>query len=348
MAKQVGAESARWAFAQWEMRRAGRIKFSRAEEMLFVREALEQSTSEAVALWRARRFPTGECVADLTCGIGGDLMALAATGHPVLGYEIDPERARYATHNLGLITPNGEIREQDCLGTTWDFEFAFADPARRVDGRRTLDPESFQPDPSSLTHRMAKLRLGAIKLSPMLPDAFLESLGPRLEFVSYGRECREACIWMGREVGEPGRLAVHVESGDTLLAGYAAIPIESPQSFLYDADPAAVRAHALGTLCELHDLSALGDSYSYLTGDNLVSSPWLRAYRVISSVKADLKAARAARRELDATVFEVKVSGPKIDGSALRKQLTTEGKRPVSLCVWSLGKSIRWTFVEAV
>jgi hypothetical protein len=38
------------------LRRRARDKFSRAEEMFFLREALEQASSETVARYRARRF----------------------------------------------------------------------------------------------------------------------------------------------------------------------------------------------------------------------------------------------------------------------------------------------------
>src|ERR1017187_4254933 len=65
------------AIAQHELRLQARAKFSRAMQMFFPRPGLEQSSSEVVARHRAARYASFERVADLCCGIGGDLLALA-------------------------------------------------------------------------------------------------------------------------------------------------------------------------------------------------------------------------------------------------------------------------------
>src|SRR6266513_802673 len=72
-----------------DLRVRARAKFSRAGEMFFTREGLEQSSSEAVANWRAARFPDGASVVDLCCGIGGDAVALAIRGD-VFCFDISP------------------------------------------------------------------------------------------------------------------------------------------------------------------------------------------------------------------------------------------------------------------
>lgn len=311
--------------------------------MLFVREALEQATHEQVAAFHASRFPVGALVADLTAGIGADLIALAARG-PAMGFELDPERAECARWNVhGL----GEVRTEDSLAVDWDFEYAFADPARRVEGRRTLDPEDFSPNPVRLAERMRGLRLGGMKLSPLLPDGFLESLAPRLEFVSFGRECREALVWTGSEA-RGGRFAVHVESGEALEGGEPAAAVEDPRPYLLEADPAAIRAHGLGTLCSRHGLTALGDSNGYLTGEAPAESPWLRPYRVLYSGKADVKATRRELRRLEADVPEIKQRGAGVDPPILQRALGSHGRRAVSLAVWTVGRSLRHTLLEGL
>src|SRR5687767_8218223 len=72
------------------LRIRARDKFTRADRMYFIREALEQATSEPVARHRARRFSRFECVADLCCGIGGDALAFAAAGVRVEAIDNDP------------------------------------------------------------------------------------------------------------------------------------------------------------------------------------------------------------------------------------------------------------------
>src|SRR5436190_2900781 len=72
-----------------ELRRRGLAKFAHASEMYFTRSGLEQASSEQAARHRAERFARFERVADLCCGIGGDLLALAQTS-AVLAVDVDP------------------------------------------------------------------------------------------------------------------------------------------------------------------------------------------------------------------------------------------------------------------
>lgn len=340
---ETGVEAARWAFLQWELRAKAAGKFELADQMLFDRDGLEMATHERVAAFRAARYHEGSRVADLTCGIGADLIALARRGN-VVGFEVDAQRAAMARHNLSVHGLSGEVVEQDCLGAAWDFEYAFADPSRRPGGRRTLNPADFLPDPVALAQRFEQLKLGAIKLSPMLADSFLESLGGRLEFLSYGGECREALVWLGREA-VPGRYAVHVESGERLEAGEPGPLTEEPGEWLLEADPAAIRAHGLGTLSSRFNLRELGDSNGYLTGEP-AASPWLRSFRVLHHGPADLKRTTAALRELGAGTPELKQRGAGQDLIALRKKLKREGSRRVALAIWVVGKSLRHTVLE--
>ena len=92
------------ATAQDELRRAAGPKFSQAMRMLFTRPGLEQASSEAAARHRARRLAGAAApqrLADLGCGIGGDLIALAA-GREVLAVDRDPVHLRMAVHNAGV------------------------------------------------------------------------------------------------------------------------------------------------------------------------------------------------------------------------------------------------------
>lgn len=339
VARDTDDEAAQWAFTQWELRDRGREKFTRAERMLFVREALEQATSEEIANYHASKFLKGVRVADLTTGIGGDLIALAGRG-PTVGFEIDEERAVCAYHNLRAYAREAEVHVKSALSVPWNFEYAIADPNRRIGGRRTINPQGFEPDPLEISQRFKALRLGLIKLSPMMEDAFLKSLGPGLEFISCGRECREALVLAGRDA-PVGTWAVHVETGERLETGIASGDLEYPDVYLYDADPAAIRAHALGTLCRQAKLKPVGTSNGYLTGPEMVRSPWFKGYEVLYAGRPDLEATIFGLRQLDAKVVEVKIRAADVDGRKLMREFPTRGRRPVSLVVYGLGKSMR-------
>lgn len=345
VARETSEDAARWAFTQIELRGRAQAKFARADAMLFVREALEQATHERVAAYHASRFPVSAPVYDLTTGIGADLIALAARG-PTVGFEIDAERAACARFNLSSLA--AEVREEDSLA--WlsgasDVDYALADPARRVAGRRTLDIAEFEPEPRLLAELFRNLRLGLIKLSPMLSDGALQALGSAVEFVSFDDECREALVFAGREA-PVGVSAVHLESGDRLASETAPRAVEMPGPFLFDTDPAAVRAHSLGALCRRHDLRPLGDSNGYLAGDAEVTSPWLRAYRVLYQGKADPKTTRKALRELNAATPELKQRAAHLELTQERATYAGDGSRPLTLAIWPVGRSLRHTILE--
>lgn len=351
--KQFGPEVSRWALQQIELRKKARSKFADPESMLFEREALEQATHEEVAKYHASRFPAEAQVADITCGIGSDLRAFISA----IGFELDADRAFYARHNS-----NAEVRIDDGLGyvLSHDVPYIWADPDRRdSSGRRLADPSSYSPNPLDIPRDR---ELTGIKLSPLLSDEYLTSVGDRVEFISYRGECREAIAWSGHaiqsddltglplwqerslrskietgESNEPsGIYAVRVENGATLSRKEIFDVEADPSEFIYDADPAAVRAHALGHF----NLPQLGDSPGYLTGP-LIESDWLTPYQVVASGSFDVKRIKEALRTHGLRVFEVKQRGAGLDPATVMKQVKTDGD-PVSLIAWRVEKSVRF------
>ncbi len=337
----VGDDAARWAFSQWELRKRAKAKFAKADEMLFDRDGLEMATHEAVAAYHASHFPTGERVADLTCGIGGDLIALARRG-PVVGYETDPARADYARHNLQVHALTGEVRVKSGVDPDdWDCDSAFLDPQRRK-----AKDDWGEPSPLAIKDLIEKCRVFGVKLGPGIDmEKARRVLFPRVEAVSLGGECREVLSWKGLKEGS---FAVHVESGESLETGPYAQTTEEPGAYLFHADPAAIKAKCLGALCSQHRLVALGDSDGYLTGPSLVESPWLRPYRVVYHGPADRKNTQAELTRLDARIAEVKTRAVRESSDLIRSQFKPAGDRKLTLAVWPVGKSLRHTLVEYI
>ena len=331
LAKKFGDDAARWASLQVDLRKKARAKFANANSMLFDREALEQATHEAVAKFHASKFPAGAAVVDMTVGIGADLIALVARG-PVIGFEIDAARADYARHNC----PGADIRTEDGLAYSRenDCPYIWADPDRRdIAGKRLNDPSAYEPDPASIPRDR---ELTGIKLSPLLFDEYLETVGDRIEFVSYRGECREAIAWSGKSV-ESGFFCVDAETRASLPRLEVEDAVNDAYEVIFDSDPAAVRAHALGNF----GLPQLGDSPGYLTGETTVESPWLRAYEVLYKESGDFKRIKEFLRKNNLRVFEVKQRSAGVDPSSIIKQLKTEGD-PVSLIAWKVEKSVRY------
>lgn len=91
---------AAWVTEQIRLRKRAEEKFpGTADGMFFTQVGLEQATDCFLAEYIASRFPENLPAADLCCGIGGNLTALAAR-HPVLGVDRSPLTAAAAGKNL--------------------------------------------------------------------------------------------------------------------------------------------------------------------------------------------------------------------------------------------------------
>jgi methylase of polypeptide subunit release factors len=99
---------------QLELRVRARTKFSLASRMLFTRRGLEQATSEALSAYKSTRFDR-QGVADLCCGIGGDLMGLGQ-GRECLALDDDPVAILLARYNAAVYGVNQvQFVAQDAL-----------------------------------------------------------------------------------------------------------------------------------------------------------------------------------------------------------------------------------------
>ena len=122
------------ALGQVELRRHAATKLGDdASAMYLTREGLEQATRTRVAAHRAARVAFGgPSVIDLTCGIGGDLVAFARAGLTAAGIDLDPLRVAMARANLAALGLAGAVEVGDAtLIDTAPFATAYADPARR-------------------------------------------------------------------------------------------------------------------------------------------------------------------------------------------------------------------------
>lgn len=344
LAADVGEELARWAFLQHTLRGAGARKFELACEMLFDREGLEMASSALVADYHASMFPSGTLVVDLTAGIGADTLALARRG-PVRAVEVDEDRARLLRHNLSVHHLSAEVVIGDALDEP-PTDYLFADPARRSGQRFSRHLEAYQPSPEALLSVHSAAKRFAIKLSPMLPDSELESLsagGPYLlEFLSVDGECPEVLFIVGKEISETWRGAVMLPTVERLAEEPLYESIDSAGGWVYEANPAAIRAHGLGSF----GIPGLGSSNGYLTSDSPVSSPWLRGFRVLDDGPLDVKRIRQVLVSLDARTPEVKLRAVKEDPARLRKQWRQEGEREVVVMLYPVGPKIRAVVAE--
>ena len=203
---------------QVELRERARAKFSQPEKMFFTRKLLEQSTDEQIASYKASRFPSGQPIADLCCGIGGDSLALSQRG-PCLAVDRDPVAILLVGANSRALQEGAltcEVADVRGLVDRLDCAAWHVDPDRRVAAQRTSQPVFSEPslDVFQALHR--RVDAGAIKLAPgaELADDWNDDAPIELEWIGSRRECRQQVVWLGRLARHAGRRDVHPGRGE--------------------------------------------------------------------------------------------------------------------------------------
>ncbi len=327
------------AITQATLRRRGRAKFGPdAETMWFTPNGLEQSTRSRVAAHRAARFAqlltNPARIADLCCGIGADMTALARTGAHVVGVELDPLTAAVASANAAtstVVCPTvvcGDVEDFDLTG----FDAAFIDPSRRGNGRRTFDVRAYSPGWGFVTGLLASLP-SAAKLAPGIPHE-LAPPDTEIEWVSDTGELKEAVLWSPALASKgirrratllPSGATLVAETADNVTASTTPIPTSAPRRYLYEPDPAIVRSHLIGTLAPLLDAALLDKTTAYLTGDLLVRTPFARAFEISDVLPFSLKRLRDLLRQRSIGAVTIMKRGSAVDVEQLRRDLKLSG-----------------------
>lgn len=326
------AELVRGACAIDELRHRASAKFSRADHMWFDRAGLEQSTAEAVARHKARRFQG--CVWDLCSGIGGDAIALGERGE-VIAVDIDPVRARCAEWNAEAYSVADRITVQvgDVASQPWQGRLVHVDPDRRSrPGARARRIEEYAPGLETLRQLMTGAAGGAIKVSPAA-NFHHHFPGCEIELVSLHRECKEATVWFGSLAGEQHRRATVLPAGVSLTGDGEPSKVESSglQRYLFDPDPAVVRAGLVNRLAAELGLCRLDEADEYLTSDTAAASPFLQRYAVEETSSVDEKRLRRWLQGHRIGRLEIKSRRLAVNHDALRRRLRLKGDREGTL-----------------
>jgi SAM-dependent methyltransferase len=310
------------------LRQRAMRKFSRAHDMYFTRDALEQATSEVVATHRAQRVAGCERIVDLGCGIGGDSLALAAVV-PTVGVDHDQLRVLIARENARVyeISSRFAAVQADAVGGGPVLaEAAFVDPSRRTaEGRRVFDVRAYQPPLAEVMTWRTRFRLLAVKLAPGIRDQDLSDIDAEVEFVAEGSDLKEAVLWMGAGAGG-GRTATIVPEGVTLRSdGDESPPVRPAGAVLYEPNPAVIRAHLLGTLARRLDAWQIDGSIAYLSANEVRHNPFVRAWRIESVLPFGVDRVRRHLRSLEVGHVTVKKRGSPLEPEAFIAMLRLRG-----------------------
>jgi len=346
--KDLGVTRTHLVIAQAELRRRAAVKFQHAGRMFFTRQLLEQATDEQIARYKAGRWPAEQRLADLCCGIGGDLLALAQRG-PVVGIDRDPVAAVLAAANCraaGLTRAEVQVADA-CEQEVAAFAAWHVDPDRRIEGKRRTRVECHEPDLEALERLLAKNFQAALKLAPaaVLPQRWMEAA--ELEWIGNRGECRQQMVWFRDLARAPGRRSATVfAAGATeprTIQGdphAETSPAEDLGRYVFEPHAAVLASDLTGVLAEQHALQCVSPGIAYLTGDQLLDDPALACFEVSEVLPLDPKHLREAIRVRAIGTLEVKKRGVKIDPDEVRKQIHPRGDHQATLLITPLKKKI--------
>ncbi|MDQ6908165.1 MAG: SAM-dependent methyltransferase [Chloroflexota bacterium] len=317
------------AMTQVRLRERARTKFGDdAVRMYFTQAGLEQATSAPVAAHRASRYRAARRVADLCCGIGGDLRALAS-GHDLLAVDRDPLTAAIATANMrALGLDNHVIVRCDDVTTTdlTGYDAAFLDPARRTAAQRVFNVADYQPSWSFIAALVDRIEDVGVKVAPGIPHNLVPP-NAEAEWVSLDGDVKEAALWFGAlRTANVTRRATLLPSGATLTATTTGPPpIAAPRPYLYEPDGAVIRAHLVAEVAALVNGALLDPTIAYITSDALTATPFARAYTIEDAMPFSLKRLRAYLRERGIGHVVIKKRGSPLTPEALMSDLRLSG-----------------------
>lgn len=280
-----------------------------ANSMLFTDAGLQQASQPAIRRYRARAIEAGS-VLDLCCGIGSDALAFAALGCQTLGLDIDPVRIAIARHNAEVTASSAQFEVADVRAAIpAGYDGIFFDPGRRdAQGGRIHDVERYIP-PLSLVKGW-RAREIIVKLSPGLDRRQLGAYGGCVEFVSCDGDLAECLLWLRREPAPAvatkivGDAIYHLRHGDGAPA-----EIAPPKNWLFEPDPAVLRAGLVQRLAQELNATMLDESIAYLTLDLHVETPWGRYWKILDWMPFQLKRLRRYLAERDVGRVTVKKRG---------------------------------------
>ena len=356
--KDVSSNRASIVMEQTQLRLRAESKFPNAREMFFTKRGLEQATGQGIAIYKAARFSGCEHVADICCGIGGDLLALLdrndSAASAATGVDADELTAMFARHNMNVGSSNGssrgEVLFQKFESMPVDrFNGIHADPDRRggaANFRRTVHGDRFEPSLDHLFECSGDVGLVAIKVAPATPVSNDWPKSIEREWIGDRRECKQQVIWRGENVDRVcHRTATCVDKAGT-AASFSVpdsdvdvrLPIaDSVGDWIHEPHPAVLAAGLSLALGRDLDLRPLATDVAYLTGGKVLH-PLMQSFKTIKILPLNLKKVTAELRAMDVGTLEVKRRGiEQIAGEQFMK-LKFSGNRPVTVILTRLDR----------
>ncbi|MDO8971041.1 MAG: methyltransferase domain-containing protein [Saprospiraceae bacterium] len=282
--------------------------------------SLEQASSETTARFKAGLF-SGKKIADLTGGLGVDSFFFAQQFDSLTYVEQNPELLAAAQHNfaqLGVTNVHFEhsSAENFLEKTPESFDLIYLDPARRDERKgKVFQLADCSPDVLKIRDLMLKKSPRVLlKTAPLLDLKLAASqLGQvsKIWVVASDGDCREVLYLLERDapaIDQIPIMAVSLESRPVRFENPTELQIfnfslaeeqeteasfSAPQNFLYEPNPAILKAGAFRSFGKKFDLSKLHPNTHLYTSFEFKSGLPARCFVIEQVCKYDRKAVQA-------------------------------------------------------
>jgi len=317
-------------------RTRGRDKFPRASKMRFTRDGLAMATGKAVAeyrTWKIRKqLGSVRKALDACAGIGGDTIAMALRWK-VVSVEIDPKMIEILMHNIEVYDAQNKV------------EVVQGDITKLVrEGGRTVKTEEYIP-PLSFIDELLKLCPNlCVKISPGT-DLNRIRYDCDIEVISNRGEVKEVVLWFGKlklDQEKKAVLATKLPEKMTMeRVNTPKIKVTQVSDFLYEPDPAYIKARLIDTLAQHYDLTQIHPKIAYLTGEEKLRTPVLKTYEVVKVTGTEPAEINAALEELGIGRVDFKARGVSVDMKGIHKKIMGKGRRRGLVVFTVVGKRDR-------
>ena len=339
-------------------RTRGRDKFPRASKMRFTRDGLAMATGKAVAeyrTWKIRKqLGSVRKALDACAGIGGDTIAMALRWK-VVSVEIDPEMIEILMHNIEVYDAQNKVEvvqgditklvnDEDFKSRLGELDVIFFDPSRRGDRGRTVKTEDYIPRLSFIDELLSLCPNLCVKISPGT-DLDRIKYDCDIEVISNRGEVKEVVLWFGKlKLDQEKKAVLATKLPEKMTMERVKTPkikVTQVGDYLYEPDPAYIKARLIDTLAQYYDLTQIHPKIAYLTGEEKLRTPVLKTYEVMRVTSTEPAEINAALGELGIGRIDFKARGVSVDMKGIHKRIIGKGKRRGIVVFTVVGKKDR-------
>ena len=344
----------------YKLQQRARRKFSHANEMVFTASGVEQSSSEIMGKYHNRRAGKASSLADLCCGIGGDLQYLAENRQKVYAVDLDSDSLLCAKYNCQFYNNISYLQEKaENYGEK--VELIFCDPDRRPQGNRKYNVEDMSPDLGQVLDLFFEKKLCGgmlIKLSPVINYLKVEkeyfsnwskyaTQWYSWEFISEDGVLKEILLCVGSHAERIKRKAVILPAGVELTgSGTEQVETKGWQSYIFEPDKAIIRAGLVQKLGAELGYQLLDGHLALLTGEHAVSEEYGRLFKFIEVMPYNIKKMQKYLREHEVGELILKTRGFPDPVEKIHKKFKLKGNKKMIMLIVRLGKGHQVAVLE--